>query len=484
MTYFNAYLDPIPPNIDDRSHNSLSLSWASAKFCGIVPPTFLDSVTYTLEIAEGVEWKHTYASKFMNDLTATEYKKVCSGKNLFSAVINDLKSARWYHVRIVMEYLGLRVMSETRSVATNCSIPSTPTMPNFYVIPVASSFDLNSEKPARYDVLISWTPSASNGHDIKKYQVQLCRIDIEGNYAANEEIIKRREGRKNLLNTETVETRLTKGNKRINQWVKSPNKNLVQIQNSLNSRSKSAQSKRLPGSPGVQSPFSVDGGGGESGALSPLMGEFVLPSQSNSFLDSKYLKWTTIYENFNRTVKMAGPSRHETEWRIRLRAKNALGWSPFSPVLRVGSYSHPSLFGSPLFTLHPPMSAKANGRLSRSVDLSNMKGSMSQESLTMLDKLKAELYTQAELGEEEEDEQDGNQRPESNGNEGTNGDVNGNDSHNQAQHHVSPMDAHGLQIDVGTPNTHLNHRGSLSSTFSNSKPSSTNKSVRIEDHRS
>lgn len=481
----------MPPNVDDRTHNSLTLSWTNAKFCGIVPPQFLDSVTYTLEVAEGVEWKHTSASRFMTDMTATEYKKVCSGKNVFSAVINELKSARWYHVRVVMEYLGLRVMSETRTVPTNCSIPSAPTMPNFYVIPVASSFDLNSDRPARYDVLITWTPSASNGHDIKKYQVQLCRIDIEGNYVPNEEVIKRKEGRRNLLNTETVETRLTKGNKRINQWVKSPNKNLAQIQNSLNSRaSKSAQSKRLPGSPGVQSPFSMDIGGEPNMPLSP--GEFVLPSQSTSFLESKFLSWTTIYENYNRTVKMAGPSKHETEWRVRLRAKNALGWSPFSPVLRVGSYSHPSLFGAPLFTLHPPIDAKANGRLSRSVDLSNMKGSMSQESLTMLEKLKTELYTQEELAEGEEEGDGGGdpQRPESsdaaeavqhysssgalmNGGENSNNGASSSSSSN--------VNAAGLQITVGTPSH--SQRGLKSSTPSSSRPPHSGKSVRIEEHR-
>lgn len=73
-----------------------------------------------------MEWKQTKATKFMSDIMATNYKTICSGNNLFSTQINDLKPARWYHFRLVVEYRGLRVVSETRSLNTTCSVPSAP----------------------------------------------------------------------------------------------------------------------------------------------------------------------------------------------------------------------------------------------------------------------------------------------------------------------------------------------------------------------
>ncbi len=367
--------DPLPPEVTDRTHNSFFVSWLPAKFCGIVPPQSLDTVTYTLEVAEGVEYKQNFATKYMSDLTATNYRKVCSGSNIFSARINDLKPACWYHFRLVVEYMGrqLRVMSETRSAHTLCSVPSVPGSPNIYVIPVPSSFDLLSDAPARLEVLICWSPSVGNGHPISKYQVQLCRIDVHGNYILSEETQKRKKQRSTLLHSDAVMNSLLKGNRSANQWVKSPGKSVVQIQNSLNTRSKSAQSKRLPGSsspvPGAASPLHHD----DSFVSFPALSESSKLEGGGSSL-STALKWSVVYENLNRSVKLPSPGKQETEWHVRVRAKNSLGWSAYTETLRVGSYTHPTLFrGVPVFDLVPPASPKANMRLSRSVDFTALK---------------------------------------------------------------------------------------------------------------
>ncbi len=402
------FTDPLPPEIVDRTHNSFHVSWSPAKFCGIVPPHSIDSVSYTLEIAEGVEWKQNFATKYMNDMTASSYRKVCSGTNVFSARISDLKPAHWYHLRLVVDYLGLCVMSETRSVNTLCCSPSVPGNPNIYVIPVPSTFDLNSDTPARLDVLICWSPSVSHGHPISKYQVQLRRVDLHGNYVQSEETQRRKLQRSSILNNDVLLNSLTKGNRNANQWVKSPGKSVVQIQNSLSSRSKSAHSKRLPSTSSLATNNSVELQQG-----SPTLSGFPAFSEAES---GGAVKWTVIYENLNRTVKLPGPARNETEWHVRVRAKNSLGWSAYTETLRVGSYTHPTLFrGVPTFELVPPSSPKANARLSRSVDFSAQKSMTAGRTSNLLLGVTEEEFMRSSAMDQAASDRFRHSRPESHG---------------------------------------------------------------------
>lgn len=89
----------------------------------------------------------------------------------------------------------------------------------------------------------------SPGSPILKYQLQLCGIDLDGNYTTPQITQKRQKSRNAALPTNLASASLLKNKPYVNQWVKSPGKNELQIANSLVFRSKSANSKRLPSSP-------------------------------------------------------------------------------------------------------------------------------------------------------------------------------------------------------------------------------------------
>lgn len=300
-------------------------------------------------MCEGVEWRQNCATKYMNDLIASGYKTICSGNNVFSANVANLRPAYWYHFRVVVEHLGLRATSETRSMATLSSIPSPPGQPNLYVIPVPSSFDLRTEEPARLNVSICWKASAANGHSVLKYQAQMSRIDMQGNYVASEEAERRKIQRRSILSSgEAMTNSLGPSSPKANQWVRSKGNIPGQpqrLQISLNddqkrpqTTSQSARLKRYAGStPESQLSASLDG-------VLPSIDVGASQFSATGSRTASVPRWAVIYENLNRAVKLPGPGHSEAEWHIRVRAKNALGWSPYSEILRVSNYTHPSLF--------------------------------------------------------------------------------------------------------------------------------------------
>ena len=48
--------DPLPPEVYNKTHNSFTAEWQPVRFCGISPTAVVDTVTYTLEVAEGMEY--------------------------------------------------------------------------------------------------------------------------------------------------------------------------------------------------------------------------------------------------------------------------------------------------------------------------------------------------------------------------------------------------------------------------------------------
>jgi hypothetical protein len=118
--------------------------------------TSIDSVIYTLEICEGVDYKEGKATKFMNDVIALNYKPVCSRSNLSSVIIRDLQPAKWYHLRLEIDYLGMKVMSESISVHTDMSTPSIPGVPQMYALPQTNMSNLPINGKFRNYVLITW----------------------------------------------------------------------------------------------------------------------------------------------------------------------------------------------------------------------------------------------------------------------------------------------------------------------------------------
>lgn len=343
--------DPQAPTIKDIKHNCFNIQCAPVQFCGVENPTTTDAITYTLEMAEGVPWKNGFTSQYMNDLTASNYKQIYRGNVVSVVQVHDLKSSNWYHTRLVVEYLGIIVISETRTVHTVSGKPSPPSLPRLYIQPVPSSFDLQNPVPSRLDVIIKWGASQPHGSKITTYQVQIKRLDTNGNAEA---AAKARNPIANPSNGQTYITKLTKENKSYNQWIGAKGRNLDtnRFELFLKNVPKSTQEKFLPSisqtgpGPGPipgQSPSNSPKNTSLVSASYGLNGE--LGGTGTFSNDKPASEWSIIYNNLHRKVKINAPEMSsEGEWSIRVRAKNAEGWSGFSPLLVVNGLTHPSLF--------------------------------------------------------------------------------------------------------------------------------------------
>lgn len=352
--------DPPAPTIKIITHNFFNIHCAPVQFCGVERPISTEAITYTLEIAEGVPWKTGFTSQYMNDFTASNYRQIYRGNVVSTVQVNDLKSSNWYHIRLVIEYLGIVVISETRTVHTINGKPSPPSIPRIYVVPVPSSFDLQNPVPARLDVMITWGPSPSNGSKVNTYQVQIKRLDINGNVEAagraRNPIAAPSSGQEYI-------TKLTKENKSYNQWIGSKGRSLDtnRFELFLKNVPKPAQQKFLPmisqnGTYPQPSPNKNN-----NSLLSASYGYNSMESAVTN--DKPPSEWTIIYNNLNRKVKIDAPDNStEAEWSVRVRSKNSEGWSEFSPVLVVNGLTHPSLFD--VFTASSMMKKRSSSRIS------------------------------------------------------------------------------------------------------------------------
>lgn len=303
----------------------------------------MDSINYTLEIAEGVEWKEGKLSRYINDMIvpASSYRVVYQGKEAsYPVVVNDLKPSTWYHFRLFIDYLGVRVMSEAANVHTDRSPPSPPGTPKVSIVPVRNSFDLMSEVPSRLEVLISWTPSLENGSPITTYQVLLKRYDFNDNVISDEPPLLRRKKTPASANPQKNIANLTKTERICNQWIQSPGKSELQIKNSLLVRASNVSSSRSK-SPSRASP-NQSPDRSRSPEQSRIANSTELPAISPN--SNKRTSWRIIYDNLNRSVKIGGPTPNDKVWYIRVRAKNSEGWSEFSGITQISYESHPLLF--------------------------------------------------------------------------------------------------------------------------------------------
>lgn len=323
-----------------KSHNTIFASWPFVSFCGIAPPAYVDSVQYVLEIAQGVEFKPGYLSRFISDVCAVDYRVVCAGPNIGSTTIQGLLPSRWYHLRLSVEYLGQRFVSESQAIHTPTWVPSTPGVPRVNVLPVLSSFDLNSEVPVRMDMIIAWNPSSPNGLKITRYQCHIQKFNAQGLVIQSAESQHRRERhQRNKTYYQSPER-----DPRANQWTQSPGRSMVQVHNSIvhgdrspvRGRTAQARAQRaLQGS--ARGPFSPD-------RLPDVNDSFAQTSSLVTSPEERRFKWEIAYDNILTNFKCASPDPDHAEWHIRVRTRNASGWSEFSPVFKMNGISHPSLF--------------------------------------------------------------------------------------------------------------------------------------------
>jgi hypothetical protein len=349
--------------VQARSHNTLSASWPFVSFCGIAPPAYIDSVQYILEIAQGVEYRPGYFTRFISDVCAVDYRTVCAGPNINSTTIQGLVPSRWYHLRLSIEYLGQRFVSESQSIHTPTWVPSPPGMPRVTVLPVLSSFDLQNDVPVRLEMMISWNPSSACGQNITTYQCQIQKFNEHGHVVQGYDAVLKKEKRsRNRVYYQSPER-----DPRDNQWTKSPGRNQLQIHNSIvlaersPTRGRTSQARR----------------GGQSQEDSPdklpgLVDSFAQSGQST--IQERRFKWEIIFENILTNVKCGSPEPEHAEWHIRARARNANGWSDFSPILKINGLTHPSLF-----VLPPPMYAYGTSYYSEHASSQYLDGTENEE---------------------------------------------------------------------------------------------------------
>lgn len=352
-----------------RSHNTVNVTWPFVSFCGILPPASIDSVQYILEIAEGVDYKPGYFTRFISDVCAVDYKVVCAGINLNSTTINGLLPARWYHLRLSVEYLGQRYQSESQSIHTSTWVPSAPGMPRVNVVPIRSSFDLQNDIPVRLELMITWNPASSNGCSISAYQCQIQRFDENGQVIQSLEALYKKEQRAHgKVRYESPER-----DPKANQWTQSPGRSSLQIHNSIVLGERSPTRGRSRGKPG--SPAS--GRRDHSPDRLPQVSADSLAQSSSITTSGRRFKWEILYENILASVKVDSPSADQAEWHIRVRARNSEGWSDFSPIFKMNGLTHPSLFSRP-----PPMYAYGTAYYSEHASTQYLDGTEGEEFFT------------------------------------------------------------------------------------------------------
>jgi hypothetical protein len=125
-----------------------------------------------VEGCEGQQWRGGMASKFISDLSASDYKILCKGPRLEELTIEDLKPAQWYHFRVTIEYAGTCVISAPRAFATLCAPPDKPRQPNVYLIMNENDM-FTSRNRTQPQVRLTWGPPVGNGSQVVKYHVQI-----------------------------------------------------------------------------------------------------------------------------------------------------------------------------------------------------------------------------------------------------------------------------------------------------------------------
>ena len=298
--------DPRPPLAETRSETSLVLKWDPIRFCGVDVSVVSDSITYILEGCEGQEWKGGIASKFVSDISSSEYKLICKGPQLERIVLEDLKPARWYHFRLTIKYLSTYVTSQTKSYATICSPPNKPNIPYVYlVINENNMFENKSRKDPQ--VRLSWNEPSTNGSSIKKYQVQVMDF--------YENISHLPKSRSN--NHPTQDTSLTNPHNNNN------NNNSNNNDYDDNNNDNDMNIQRPPPSPKSKQLYKYSSTSGQI-----LVGE----------------KWKTVYCNLVKSTLLEPPKPGCHAWGIRIRALNTSGWSSFSDTIFLDHDTYPQVF--------------------------------------------------------------------------------------------------------------------------------------------
>ncbi len=328
---------PKAPYLLASGERDATVAWEECLYCGFsgkyVDP---DAIQYIVEVAEGHTAKGVgVAARNASDADLDdEYVRVCARFERGEIQITDLKSATWYHIRNVVQLHGVRHMSKPVTFKTPSNIPEAPECARVYEIPNKSAENPSEERaPA---VVLQWSAPDSNGAEIETYQVQFQETVLEDEEGFQPDSYKIGSPLYvNKVKTVPVEPeRDEDGDRRKwgwgggGGWVENKTK-INEVKTAMvKTRSKKKREVTIGGEEGPSRPVTAyasieDSGGGWNVVTG---------------------KWTSVYSNLERKLKLSAPSSTSLEWKFRIRAKNQHGWSPFSPVLYMHRKSHPSLF--------------------------------------------------------------------------------------------------------------------------------------------
>lgn len=318
------WLTPPPPPfiICQEDSTSVVLSWTAAAFCGCdIPSTHASGcIEYVLELAEGCEYSMSgKVAKFVTDLTVASYRQTARTFQPTQVHVQDLQPGLRYFARLAIEYLGCRVVSEALCFHTATCPPLAPPVPRIHVAPMVSRIDPSAE-PAP-SLVLKWSTARANGSSVLKYQVQMQEVLLREAYHQRQDDSYSPLFAKLQLGVVKAAKKILRGGR----WVDAiPPSNKCKIAQTQQQQQESPPPHRLGSSTTSSS------------------------SSTPYHLDDTVVatRWSSIYCNLDRKVKLVAPRSGTLEWKFRVRAKNAQGWSSFSSVLCIHNRTHPALFAA------------------------------------------------------------------------------------------------------------------------------------------
>jgi len=291
---------PAPPKLTLEDSTRVEICWEGVKFCGSAGPRGQSSsgVEYVLEVAEGCEWKGGKTAHFVTDLTVETYRQLWRTRVPKPVGVFDLQPGMRYYARVAVEYLGNRHVSEALCFHTSACPPAAPLIPRAYISPPTNQIDPSADYPP--NILLKWSDVKPNGAEVTHFQVQMQQVLLsaaaqsEAASATFSPLLAKR------LNHVKTEKKILRGGK----WVSLP---------------------------------------------SPKIAAAAEPRSAVPYFQDQTLiitRWTDVFCNLDKKVKLCPPPPGVVEWRFRVRSKNALGWSNFSPELCLHNRSHPTLFSA------------------------------------------------------------------------------------------------------------------------------------------
>lgn len=286
------FKEPKLPKISNCTSTTCDISWEPVVFANnFLPFRRVNAFTYHIEFAEGksISKSNSMVNRFKSigydSIEGTpldeEFIQVFENFFVFSTTVIDLRPSTIYYYRIIIKYYDCQFSSTTGSFCTECCEPSAPSMPRIYLDTHESESSFLHPVPS---ILVRWSASLSNGFIIDKYQLSMKQINVDGD----------------VIPLKLKESKV--------KYKRSPTKGIFLVSQ-------------------------IDS------------------HNSNTFINDKVDEmqitnsdWTVVYSNIAAQCYVDCPGNTLSEWHLRVRSHNKLGWSEYSPILVINSQTHPSLF--------------------------------------------------------------------------------------------------------------------------------------------